>query len=146
MTMMPTLGEIGSFRFWCQKVLPAVYDDSLSYYELLCKVTEKLNELIEKDNELAVIMGTVLEELEALRDDFEKFKESGFEDYYEAQVDKWINDHLAFIFEHVTSSVFFGLTDDGYFCTWVPYSWRTVEFDTVMDYDDENYGCLVLSY
>ena len=146
MTMMPTLGEIGSFRFWCQKVLPAVYDDSLSYYELLCKVTAKLNELIEKDNELAVIMGTVLEELEALKDDFEKFKESGFEDYYEAQVDKWISDHLSFIFEHVTSSVFFGLTDDGYFCTWVPYSWRTVEFDTVMDYDDENYGCLVLSY
>lgn len=31
------------FRFWCQKVLPAVYDDSLSYYELLCKVVEYLN-------------------------------------------------------------------------------------------------------
>ena len=31
------------FRFWCQKVLPLVYDDSLSYYELLCKVVEYLN-------------------------------------------------------------------------------------------------------
>ena len=37
-------GELGQFRFWCQKVLPAVYDDSLSYYELLCKLVHYLNE------------------------------------------------------------------------------------------------------
>lgn len=35
------------FRFWCQKVLPLVYDDSLSYYELLCKVVNYINNLIE---------------------------------------------------------------------------------------------------
>lgn len=32
------------FRFWCQKTLPLVYDESLSYYELLCKVVNYLNE------------------------------------------------------------------------------------------------------
>lgn len=32
------------FRFWCQTVLPSVYDESLSYYELLCKVVHILNE------------------------------------------------------------------------------------------------------
>lgn len=31
----------------CQKVLPAVYDDSLSYYESICKLVHKINELIE---------------------------------------------------------------------------------------------------
>ena len=36
----------GTFRFWCQKVLPLVYDDSLSYYELLCKVVDYLNNVI----------------------------------------------------------------------------------------------------
>ena len=35
------------FRFWCQKVLPLVYDDSLSYYELLCKVVDYLNKTME---------------------------------------------------------------------------------------------------
>lgn len=39
--------ETGSFKFWCQKVLPLVYDDSLSYYELLCKVVQYLNDVIE---------------------------------------------------------------------------------------------------
>lgn len=35
------------FRYWCQKVLPLVYDDSLSYYELLCKVIDYLNKTME---------------------------------------------------------------------------------------------------
>ena len=36
----------GAFRFWCQTVLPIVYDDSLSYYELLNKVVNYLNNTI----------------------------------------------------------------------------------------------------
>lgn len=43
-------------RFWCQKVLPLVYDDSLSYYELLCKVVGKINILIENNNNLPDII------------------------------------------------------------------------------------------
>ena len=35
------------FRFWCQKVLPTIYDDSLSYYEVLCKLVKILNTVIE---------------------------------------------------------------------------------------------------
>ena len=37
----------GTFKFWCQKVLPLIYDDSLSYYELLCKVVNFLNNVIQ---------------------------------------------------------------------------------------------------
>lgn len=37
-------------RWYCQKVLPTSYDDSLSYYENLCKLTEKMNEIIEAIN------------------------------------------------------------------------------------------------
>lgn len=35
-------------RFWCQKVLPAVYDQSLSYYEVLCKLGAFLNKMLEE--------------------------------------------------------------------------------------------------
>lgn len=48
--IIPNLGtykRTGMFRFWCQHVLPLVYDDSLSYYELLCKVVKYLNDVIE---------------------------------------------------------------------------------------------------
>lgn len=43
---------IDKFHFYCQKVLPIVYDDSLSYYETLCKISEKLNEVIDTQNNL----------------------------------------------------------------------------------------------
>ena len=35
---------------WCQKVLPLTFDDSLSYYEVLCKIVNKLNEVIDELN------------------------------------------------------------------------------------------------
>lgn len=45
------MAKIESFRFWCQKVLPLVYDESLSYYELLCKMVTYLNNTIQAVNE-----------------------------------------------------------------------------------------------
>lgn len=36
------------FRYWCQKVLPQVYDDSLSYYELLNRVVAILNAALDE--------------------------------------------------------------------------------------------------
>ena len=41
---------ITKITFWCQKVLPVEFDDSLSYYEQLCKVVDKLNEVINDTN------------------------------------------------------------------------------------------------
>lgn len=43
---------IDKLKYWCNKILPLVYDDSLSYYEVLCKTNAKLNEVIERTNGL----------------------------------------------------------------------------------------------
>ena len=43
--------KIQNVRVWVQKVLPLVYDDSLSYYEQLCRFKDKLNEVIGSTNE-----------------------------------------------------------------------------------------------
>lgn len=50
--------ETGSFRHWCYKVLPLVYDDSLSYYELLCRVVKAI--------------GDVISNMDGVRDDMDK--------------------------------------------------------------------------
>lgn len=55
----------GAFRFWCQKVLPLVYDDSLSYYELLNKVVEYLNNVI---TDVSTMGGNIDELKEAVAD------------------------------------------------------------------------------
>ena len=49
------------FRYWCQKVLPLVYDDSLSYYEMLCKAVDYLNKTMVNVN----ILITDFEELQS---------------------------------------------------------------------------------
>lgn len=147
MTMIAPLGEIGAFRFWCQKVLPAVYDDSLSYYELLCKVIDKLNEVIEQSNEQSQVITIIANELENLKSLFEQFMESGFDDYYKDQVEKWLDAHMTEILKtFVQNGVYFELTQDGYFAANIFESWAHVWFDTVANYSDENYGSLVLYY
>lgn len=66
------------FRFWSQKVLPQVYDDALSYYEVLNKIAAFLNECIEKINEL-------IDEQEA----FEDAMNQAWEAFKEDMKDEW---------------------------------------------------------
>lgn len=74
------------FRFWCQKVLPLVYDDSLSYYELLCKVVGKLNELAENQNNLS-------DEIKEVANDLNDFK-TQVPGMIEAKVEEWLNNYI----------------------------------------------------
>lgn len=65
---------LSPFRYWCQKVLPLVYDNSLSYYELLCKVVEYLNETMENVNTIGentnALYNSYLELVEYVNDYF----------------------------------------------------------------------------
>lgn len=65
------------FRHYCQKVLPAVFDDSLSYYELLCKLSAFVNKLAESN--------------EGLDEDLEDIKETidGILEYIKQIEDIW---------------------------------------------------------
>lgn len=40
---MDTVSMLDKMRFYCQPILPLVYDESMSYYETLCKVVGQLN-------------------------------------------------------------------------------------------------------
>ncbi len=75
------------FRFWCQKVLPLVYDDSLSYYELLCKVVCKLNELAGNQNNLS-------DEIKQVAQDLNDFKNQ-VPGMIEAKVQEWLDNYIA---------------------------------------------------
>lgn len=59
---------------YCQKVLPLVYDDSLSYYESICKLVKKMNEIIDEVNSIDVdnILNRVDEEIEKELEDLYK--------------------------------------------------------------------------
>lgn len=44
--MANIIPEITSFKLRCEPILPLVYENELSYYETLCRVKSKLNEVI----------------------------------------------------------------------------------------------------
>ena len=132
--------------YYCQKILPVVYDDSLSYYEFLCKIAEKLNEVI--DN-YGIFDGTLIrfqKQIDELKKEFEEFKEHGFDDYYAEQVKEWIANNLTYIFDNVIRQVYFGLTLEGYFVAYVPKGWDDIIFDTGMQFGVDTYGRLILRW
>lgn len=49
---MDTVSMLNKMRFYCQPILPLVYDESMSYYETLCKVVGQLNTTGETVNKL----------------------------------------------------------------------------------------------
>lgn len=52
--------SINLLRYHVQKVLPLVYDDTLSYYELLNKVVVKLNDLIKNNENIPDFINTII--------------------------------------------------------------------------------------
>lgn len=51
--------KLEPIKFWCQKVLPLVYDDSLSYYEVLGKTVDYLNKVIEDDKNIITLVNNL---------------------------------------------------------------------------------------
>ena len=129
------MADLKHFHFWCQKVLPLVYDDSLSYYEVLCKVVNYINNIM-SEIELNE------EQIKGLQADM-------------AVVKKWIEDFDNFtneqieeiIAQYLKVTVFFELTDSGYFVANIPTTWDSIDFktsglDTTIEGIDYGHLCL----
>src|SRR5690625_2114825 len=102
------------FRYWCYNVLPLVYDDSLSYYEILCKVVKYINDLIAQDK----IIGN---ELTEIKNDITTIQ-NWIDNFDTAYAEKIIADYIA-------TMVLFELTDSGYFVAYIPESWKSIQFN-----------------
>lgn len=113
-------------RFWCNKVLPLVYDDSLSYYELLCKVVKKLNELIDNYAGHDKIIEDIKASVDKLQEQIDNFDTS--------YIEKLINDKIA-------SMIYAEISAAGYIIYNVPESWDDIQFNTTgLDISNEELG------
>lgn len=129
------MGELKVFRFWCQKVLPLVYDESLSYYEVLCKVVDYLNNMVNDVNK-------VIDEYEDLKKELAIVR---------AWIDNFSGEYLEkLIQEKIATMIFVRISDAGYIVYYIPDTWDDITFNTteldieVKEYPE--YGRLVLSY
>ena len=126
--------NLKQFKFWCQKVLPLVYDDSLSYYEVLCKVVDYINAIIGDSN-------SIVSDLKELKEEM-------------AIVQKWIDDFDTSYIEKVVrkylaTMIFIEISDAGYIIYYIPETWNDIKFETTgldVEIADTEYGRLVLNY
>lgn len=126
--------DLRSFNVWCQKVLPLVYDDSLSYYEVLCKVVDYINDLIENDKSINKELGDLKEELKVVQKWIDNFDTT--------YIEKVVKEFLA-------TMIFVEITDSGRFVYYIPENWRDIKFQTTgvdTHIDGVDYGRLVLNY
>ena len=71
---------IDKLKYWCNKILPLVYDDSLSYYEVLCKTSAKLNEVINSTNGLLAAWDTYKNDIDKAFGDYTAGLDKKFDD------------------------------------------------------------------
>ncbi len=128
-----------------QKVLPAVYDDSLSYYEVLAKVQAKCNELVTSNNYLQGWQDEQDRVIADLARQVEDFINGGYRQDFDQFAQQWLSENIEEALALGTHMVFFGLDDSGYFKAYIPQRWSFV-FGTVLDYDDPNFGSLTITY
>lgn len=125
-------------------IIPKMYWDAFSLeqrYHALCKT---LSKLITYADMLGLNVGELGDLYETLADDFEAFKEHGFDDYYRDQIEQWVNDNLETLYDLIFRQVWFGLTLDGHFVAYLPDSWDDIELDTGADYALDTYGRLIM--
>lgn len=106
----PTLAPIhekSPFKFWCQKVLPTVYDDSLSYYELLTKVVYYLNENTQD-------LETVNSNVEALYNSYVQLQDY-VNDYIDNQMPRLVEEKIDEMAEDGTLTALIATYIDPYF-------------------------------
>lgn len=129
-------------KYWCQKVLPLVYDDSLSYYETLCKIYDILNSIVTDNSDVVNELKELQEEVAELKEIIDNFDES----YVKKVVEKYI-----------ANMIYLYISDAGYIIYYIPESWNDIQFNTTdLDITDDmlsgdghltdyEYGRLVLS-
>lgn len=128
--------------------IPKLYFNVKSQEQRTHAMCELINKLICYSDMLGDKVSNDHDAIEELIEEFNKFKDSGFLDYYEKQLEAWINAHMADIISMYVKQVFFGLTLDGHFVAYIPEgsAWEDVIFDTGAVYDLDTYGRLILYY
>ena len=116
------------------------YDTDLR--ELICKVTKILKTVDELEG-WKTQHEAEYQELKQLYDDL---MAGNYPDSFKQSLINWIDKYGVDIIAQKIKTVHFGLTNDGYFCAFIPQSWSDIHFDTVSNPDDPLYGHLMLMY
>ncbi len=124
--------------------IPKLYWDVKSQEQRILNLFDLLDKVVDYCNQMGLQINVNKADIDQLRKDFEELKDGKFWDYYEQQITAWVEANMPEIMAKAAKMVYFGLTDDGYFCAYIPDSWEDITFDTGMNYGTYTYGRLII--
>ena len=124
--------------------LPQFYWDVYSAEQRIKHICYEIDKIIAYANMLGVNINATHEDVAKLQELFQKFQDQGLAELYEKLLQQWVDDNMERIISRAVKFVYFGLTNDGYFCAYIPDSWDEITFDTGAVYGRSDYGRLIL--
>lgn len=128
--------------------IPKLYWNVKSQEQRILNLFDLLDKLICYAESIGEQVNLNCEEIEELKKAFEELfdEDSDFWKLFEKQLNDWVNENMEYLIKQSMRQVYFGLTDDGYFCGYIPTSWSEITFDTGAVYGRSDYGRLILRF
>lgn len=124
--------------------LPQFYWDVYSAEQRIKHICYEIDKIIAYANMLGINLNATHDDVVKLQELFQKFQDQGLAELYEKLLQQWVDDNMERIISRAVKFVYFGLTNDGYFCAYIPDSWDEITFDTGAVYGRSDYGRLIL--
>ena len=127
-------------------VLPAFYDDVYSPEQRIKAICMEIDKVIDYADMLGVNLTTTHDDVVALQEELQKLKDGGLLDYYEKQIQAWIDANMERIMARAIKFAMFGINKDGRFVAYVPESWSQIQFDFGCVYGRSDYHRIILRF
>lgn len=120
------------------------YEGDLGY------IIKNMSKLIDDYNSIVDDQKAIDEKMAEIEATYQAILNGDFPEALKEAFYNWMIENASNIVARMIKNVFFGLTDSGYFCAWVPESWQDITFKT-SEYDYTTplcpeFGHLILQY
>lgn len=126
--------------------IPQFYVDSKSTEAVVARLCKYLQVLEDYVNGQTEKVNEAIDAINNLQEEFEKFMESGFDDYYRQQICQWVAENLYNILACSAHFVWFDIDEEGFFNAHIPENWQFLEFGTILEQGSPDFGKLTLTW
>ena len=124
---------------WVLQTVKEALDETGASGEAFSNLTQKV-EAAENEIEALQIVS------KAIKNELDSVAHGDYVYLYLNSLSNWIDDNLQQLVSRAVKFVSFYLDDTGHFCADIPETWEFLEFDSVVDTNSPDYGCLILEW
>lgn len=145
------LSDYGDFDAKLNKLV-LEYDEKLNAYkveidnEIQSFETQTNNTITNFTTDINTRVQAIEATLEQLKTEVDKLTNGDYIEIYVNALSEWIDNNLQQLVAKIVKYVWFALDDEGRFVAYIPDKWDFIDFDTITDPDNDDYGKLALEW